>query len=63
MLHVDVAKVDLDIALLHLLYVFYLDIASSMTNLNVPCNIKWILHAVDFFLIINGWLTTFQYSF
>ena len=46
-LHVDVAKVYLDVALLHLLQVFYLDVASWKRDLNVLCNIKLMLRRVS----------------
>ena len=43
MLHIDVVKEDLDVVLSYLLQVFYLDVASSMRNLNVPSNMKQML--------------------
>ena len=47
--HVDVTKVDLDVA-----YIFYRiagilsEVASLMIDLNVPCNIKLMLQRVFF---------------
>ena len=52
LLHVDVAKVDLDVVLLYLLQAFYLGVVSSMRDLNVPCNMKQMLRRI-FFLVIN----------
>ena len=46
MLHIDVVKEDLDVVLSYLLQVFYLDVASSMRNLNVPSNMKHMLQWV-----------------
>ena len=46
MFHTNIAKVD--VAMLH---VFYLDVTSSMRDLNFLCN---MYVAADFVLIING---------
>ena len=46
MLHIDVVKEDLDVVLSYLLQMFYLDVASSMRNLNVPSNMKQMLQWV-----------------
>jgi len=46
--YTNIAKVD--VAMLH---VFYLDVTSSMRDLNVLCNMKQMLRRI-FFLIING---------
>nr|TKW01170.1 hypothetical protein SEVIR_8G161900v2 [Setaria viridis] len=43
-------KVDLDVA--YVSHMFYLDVAFSIKDLNVPCNMKQMLRQV-FFLIIN----------
>lgn len=45
-------KVDLAVTMLHM---FYLDVASSTKDLNVPYNMKQMLRRI-FFFIINGWL-------
>jgi len=59
LLHVDVAKVDLDVVLLYLLQVFYLDVASVLSgccvfNARFECAMQ---HETDvaagFFLVIN----------
>ena len=64
-LHVNIAKADLTLhccicckCFIWMLEVFNLDVAPSMRDLNVPCNMKQMLRRV-FFLIINKWLTTF----
>ena len=42
--HADVAKVDLDVVMLHKdVATILLDVASSMRDLNVPCNKEQML--------------------
>jgi hypothetical protein len=45
-LYIDVAKVNLGVALLNLLQVFYLDVTSSIRDLDVPCNMKQMLQRI-----------------
>ena len=52
MLYADVAKVDLDVAKLH---VFYIHIESVLSMIyNVPCNMKQLLRRIFFSSLMNG---------
>ena len=52
MFHVDVAKIDLDVAMLQ---VFYLDVAFSSRDLE--CSMQYATDVVQvFFVIIDGWI-------
>jgi len=66
-LHTYIVKLDLEVVLLHLLQVFYLDevfiwmlqvfnldVAPSMRDLNVPCNMKQMLRRIFSSLSMDG---------